>query len=117
MIIQEESNVRVTAMCPASDRSSSKTSAEYESHNEVLKEDGIHLITITWTKRLLLTCTILGLLATNVLTLTSTAFNAAISGEAIPILGVGILLAGTAYELYCGWQSRHGWQQARQKSS
>ena len=35
---------------------------------------------ITSTKRLILTCTILGLLATNVLTLTSTAFNAAISG-------------------------------------
>jgi hypothetical protein len=35
---------------------------------------------ISWTKRLLLTCTILGLLATNVLTLTSTAFNAAVSG-------------------------------------
>jgi hypothetical protein len=35
---------------------------------------------ITWTKRLLLTCTILGLLATNVLTLTSTAFNAVLSG-------------------------------------
>ena len=112
---------------------------------------------ITWTKRLLLTCAILGLLATNVLTLTSTAFNAALSGfmstamgvatvaealntriakqdqavkkrkavarkfgnrltartkrvaaasvaaipgEAIPFLGVGILVAGTAYELY-----------------
>lgn len=112
---------------------------------------------ITCTKRLLLTCTILGLLATNVLTLTSTAFNAVLSGfmstalgvatvtevlqskivkqqaaaksrkvaarkfgtrlttrtkrvaaasvaaipaEAIPFLGVGVLLAGTAYELY-----------------
>ena len=112
---------------------------------------------IIWTKRLLLTCTILGLLATNILTLTSTAFNAALSGlmgtalgvatvtdalnnkiakqdkaiekrksvtrkfgnrlatrtkrvaaasvaailgEAIPILGFGLLVAGTAYELY-----------------
>ena len=112
---------------------------------------------ITWIKRLLLTCTIIGLLATNVLTLTSSAFNAALSGfmstalgvatvtealqskiakqdkairkrkavtrkfgnrltartkrvatasvaaipgEAIPFLGVGILIAGTAYELY-----------------
>ena len=112
---------------------------------------------ITWTKRLLLTCTLLGLLATNILTLTSTAFNAALSGfmsatlgvatvtealqskiakqdqamkkrkavtrkfgnrlatrtkrvaaasvaaipgEAIPLLGIGILVAGTAYELY-----------------
>mgnify|MGYP001585735768 CR=1 FL=1 len=35
---------------------------------------------ITWKKRLLLTCTILGLLATNVLRLTSTAFSAALSG-------------------------------------
>ena len=35
---------------------------------------------ITWSKRLLLTCTILGLLASNVLTVTSTAFNAALSG-------------------------------------
>jgi len=112
---------------------------------------------ITWTKRLLITCTILGLLVTNVFTLTSTAFNAALSGfmstalgvatvtevlqskiakkdraiqkrkavtrkfgnritartkrvaaasvaaipgEAIPFLGIGILVAGTAYELY-----------------
>lgn len=43
---------------------------------------------ITWTKRLLLTCTILGLLATNVLTLTSTAFNAAVSGLMGTALGV-----------------------------
>ena len=112
---------------------------------------------ITWTKRLLLTFTILGLLATNVLTLTSAALNAALSGfistalgvatvtealqpkiarqrtaaktrkvaarkfgtrlaartkrvaaasvaaipaETIPFLGVGVLVAGTAYELY-----------------
>ena len=112
---------------------------------------------ITWIKRLLITCTLLGLLASNVLTLTSTAFNAAVSGfmstalgvatvtdalqskiatqdkaikkrkaatrkfgnrltartkrvaaasvaaipaEAIPLLGVGLLVAGTAYELY-----------------
>ena len=43
---------------------------------------------ITWTKRLLLTCTILGLLATNILTLTSTAFNAALSGFMSATLGV-----------------------------
>ena len=43
---------------------------------------------ITWTKRLLLTCTILGLLATNVLTLTITAFNAALSGFMSTALGV-----------------------------
>jgi hypothetical protein len=112
---------------------------------------------ITWTKRLLLTCTIRGLLATNVLTLTCKVFNAAVSGfmnsvlgvtvvaqvlqgkiakqdkamkkrkavtrkfgnrltartarvaaasiasvpgVAIPLLGVGILVAGTAYEWY-----------------
>ena len=120
-------------------------------------EDGKRLTMITWTKRLLLTCAILGLLATNILTLTSAAFNAALSGfmstalgvatvnevlqskiakqdqaikkrkavtkrfgnrlvartkrvaaasvaaipgEAIPVLGVGLLVAGTAYELY-----------------
>ena len=112
---------------------------------------------INWLRRLLLTCTILGLLTANILTLTSTAFNAALSGfmstalgvatvtealqskiakqqaaeksrkvaarkfgtrlatrtkrvaaasvaaipaEAIPFLGVGVLVAGTAYELY-----------------
>ena len=112
---------------------------------------------ITWTKRLLITCTILGLLATNILTLTSEAFNArisaaisttlsvatvtemlqskikkqelasrkrkvaarkfgtrlatrtkrvaaasiaSISAKAVPLLGVGVLIAGTAYELY-----------------
>ena len=111
---------------------------------------------ITWTKRLMLTTTILVLIATNVLTLTSTAFNAAISGlmgttfgiqtvsdvlrnkvdaknraitnrklatrkfgtkvtartkklvattlaeipgQAIPLLGIPILLAATAYEI------------------
>ena len=43
---------------------------------------------ITWTKRLLLTCTILGLFTTNVLTLTSTAFNAALSGFMSTALGV-----------------------------
>jgi len=40
-------------MCPTSCRSTSKTSAEYGSFNEVLKEDGKHMIMITWTKRLL----------------------------------------------------------------
>jgi hypothetical protein len=43
---------------------------------------------ITWTKRLLLTCTILGLLATNLLTLTSAAFNAALSGFMSTAMGV-----------------------------
>ena len=43
---------------------------------------------ITWIKRLLLTCTILGLLASNVLTLTSAAFNAAVSGFMTTGLGV-----------------------------
>ena len=43
---------------------------------------------MTWTKRLLLTCTIFGLLATNVLTLTNTAFNAALSGFVSTALGV-----------------------------
>ena len=36
---------------------------------------------ITWTKRQLLTCTILSLLATNILTLTLAAFNVALSGS------------------------------------
>jgi len=38
------------------------------------------LIMITWTKRLLLTASFLALLTTNILTFTSTAFNAAVSG-------------------------------------
>jgi hypothetical protein len=47
-----------------------------------------------WTKRLLLTCIILGLLATNVLTLTSTAFNAAISGFMSTTQGVANVTDG-----------------------
>lgn len=43
---------------------------------------------LTWTKRLLLTATIAGLLATNVLTLTSAAFNTAVSGLLASTLGV-----------------------------
>jgi membrane associated rhomboid family serine protease len=43
---------------------------------------------ITWKKRLLLTATFLALLATNILTLTSTAFNAALSGLMGAALGV-----------------------------
>ena len=35
---------------------------------------------ITWTKRLILTSAFVALIATNVLTLTNTAFNAALSG-------------------------------------
>ncbi len=35
---------------------------------------------ITWTKRLILTITFLALIATNILALTNTAFNAAVSG-------------------------------------
>ena len=76
-------------MRPTSCRSTSKTSLELGSLNKVLQEDGKRSIMITWSKRLLLTCTILGLLASNVLTVTSTAFNTALSG-----------LMGTAYELY-----------------
>ncbi len=110
----------------------------------------------TWTKRLILTATFLALIATNILTLTNNAFNAAVSGlmgtafgiqtvsdvlrgkvdarnktfknrklatrkfgtkvtkrtkklvattlaeipgEAIPLLGIPILLAATAYEI------------------
>jgi hypothetical protein len=48
----------------------------------------MHMKLITWTKRLVLTCTILALLASNVLTLTSTAFNAALSGLITGALGV-----------------------------
>lgn len=109
---------------------------------------------LAWTRRIILTLTILGLLTTNLLTLTSTAFNAAVSGamstmlgiqtvadvmsqrakattasrraaaknfgtkftartrrvaarsigaipaEAIPYLGIGVVLATTGYELY-----------------
>jgi hypothetical protein len=42
----------------------------------------------TWTKRLLLTTSFLALITTNVLTLTSTAFNAAVSGLMGTALGV-----------------------------
>lgn len=109
---------------------------------------------ITWTKRLVLTLSFLALIVTNVLTLTHSAFNAALSGlisatfgvqtvshalhrkhttatakrkaatrrfgarlasrtkrvaaqsvaaipgEAIPLLGLSLLIAGTSYELY-----------------
>jgi hypothetical protein len=43
---------------------------------------------ITWTKRLLLTLGFAALLTTNILTLTSTAFNAALSGLMSTALGV-----------------------------
>jgi hypothetical protein len=43
---------------------------------------------LTWTKRLLLTASFLTLITTNILTLTSTAFNAAVSGLAGTYLGV-----------------------------
>ena len=43
---------------------------------------------ITWTKRLLLTASLLALIATNILTLTSTAFNTAISGALAAATGV-----------------------------
>ena len=124
---------------------------------------------LTWTRRLLMTGVLLSLIATNVLTLTSVAFNAALSGmmgtalgiqtvadvmsqrvaskekvikqqktaavkrkaavrkfgnrlsvrtkrvatrsiaaipaEAIPYLGIAVLITGTAYELYEACQS------------
>jgi hypothetical protein len=102
----------------------------------------------TWIKRLFLTLSFLALIATNVLTLTSTAFNAALSsmmstafgvqtvytkhkaatkrfgkrlirrtkriatasvvsipGEAIPVIGATLLIAGTSYELYAACES------------
>jgi hypothetical protein len=43
---------------------------------------------ISWTKRLLLTASFLALITTNILTLTSTAFNAAVSGLMGTALGV-----------------------------
>ncbi len=43
---------------------------------------------MTWTKRLILTATILALIATNVLTLTHTAFNAVLSGLMGTALGI-----------------------------
>jgi hypothetical protein len=43
---------------------------------------------ITWIKRLIFTASFLALVATNILTLTSTAFNAALSGIAGTALGV-----------------------------
>jgi hypothetical protein len=43
---------------------------------------------ITWTKRLILTLAFLALIATNILTLTSTAFNAALSGLVGTALGI-----------------------------
>ena len=43
---------------------------------------------ITWTKRLLLTASFLALIATNILTLTNTAFNAALSGLMGTTLGI-----------------------------
>ena len=43
---------------------------------------------ITWTKRLILTASFLALIATNILTLTNTAFNTAVSGLMGTALGV-----------------------------
>lgn len=43
---------------------------------------------IAWTKRLLVTCSLLTLIATNILTLTNTAFSAALSGLMTSALGV-----------------------------
>jgi hypothetical protein len=43
---------------------------------------------ITWTKRLILTASFLALITTNILTLTSTAFNAAVSGLMGTALGI-----------------------------
>ena len=43
---------------------------------------------LTWTKRLLFTASFLALITTNILTLTSTAFNAAVSGLIGTALGI-----------------------------
>ena len=54
---------------------------------------------ITWIKRLLLTVTILGLLATNLLTLTNTIFNTALSGLMGTYLGVRTVASGMQLKL------------------
>jgi hypothetical protein len=59
--------------------------ARRRSHDNLDKET--HVI-ITWIKRLVLTLSFLALIATNVLTLTSTVFNAALSGLMSATLGV-----------------------------
>ncbi|RLQ23251.1 hypothetical protein DWB85_04610 [Seongchinamella sediminis] len=51
-------------------------------------EDEKQLTRVTWLRRALLTCTILGLLATNIPTVTRTAFNAALSGFMSATLGI-----------------------------
>jgi hypothetical protein len=43
---------------------------------------------ITWTKRLIITTSFLALITTNILTQTSTAFNAAVSGLMGTALGI-----------------------------
>ena len=43
---------------------------------------------ITWTKRLIITASFLALIATNILTLTNTAFNLALSGFMGTALGI-----------------------------
>jgi len=48
----------------------------------------MHIEIITWTKRLLLILTLLALVATNILTLTSTAFNTTLSGLVGTALGI-----------------------------
>jgi hypothetical protein len=54
---------------------------------------------LTWTRRLLLTTIILALIATNVLTLTSTAFNAAISGLLSTALGIQTVSSALQHKL------------------
>ena len=55
-----------------------------QSHDDLDEETHV----ITWIKRLFLTLSFLALIVTNVLTLTSTAFNAALSGLMSTALGV-----------------------------
>ena len=55
-------------------------------YNESFKEVLSRMI--TWTKRLLLTASFLALITTNILTLTNTAFNGALSGLVGTALGI-----------------------------
>ena len=60
---------------------------------------------LTWTKRLILTVSFLALIATNILTLTHTAFNAAVSG-----------LMGTAFDIQTVSDVLRGKVDARNKT-
>ena len=60
---------------------------------------------VTWIKRLVLTCTILGLLTTNILTLTNAAFNAALSRLIGTALGVHTVSSMMQSKIACAWRN------------